>query len=114
MKLRNEYNDQYIQNSFEINDNITNLIKKEISIFNQDIINFNDMSFITKKNLVEMIKEIKFNIFYGNEIIEACEKVGSKLSINVIDKVETYKKYEIQLINNFNKIKKGDNNILDI
>lgn len=114
MKLRNEYNDQYIKNSFKINDNITNLIKKEISIFNQDVINFNEMSFITKKNLIEMIKEIKFNIFYGNEIIEACERVGSKLSINVIDKVKTYKKYEIQLINNFNKIKKGDNNILDI
>lgn len=113
-KLKQNFSDYYIQNSFEIEKNISDLLKKQILIFNQEISDINIMNINTKPKLIEVIKDIKYNILFGNEIIESCQKVNSNLSLKIIDKLEECRLNEKNLIKNYNKIKNGSDNILDI
>ena len=113
-KINNDYSNTVLPSSLEINKSIIKLIKTNISSFNQEILNYNLINIVNIRKLIKVIKEIKYNIEYGNEIIECCKITNTSFPLSIYDKIDGYKQIKKTLIRNYNKIKHGENNILDI
>jgi hypothetical protein len=113
--IENNYFDLYSSNSHKIHDSIINLINKHINIFNNEEEEYDFSNIYDKDKLISIIKDTKFNINYGKEIIDSCNLVKNikTFKITVDEKINYYKRTGNTLIKRYNKIVSKKENIDD-
>ena len=112
--LSKKYSDSYLIDSSKIQKKIIILINKHICTFNEEHFNDNCINIFNLNHLIKIIKLLKYNINYGKEIIEICNISNNNFSKKIIDKLNYYINLEKTLIKNYHKIKKGEDNIINI
>ena len=119
-KLQHNFENNYYgldySNSETIINNVVNLVYKHINLYNneEDLYDFSNIS--NKDKLISAIKNIKYNLSYGYEIIDSCNLLKNIkiLKVNIDDKIDYHKKLEKSLIKKYNKITMKKENIDDV
>jgi hypothetical protein len=113
-KIENDYSDNYLNSSLELKKNIENLINKNINHFIDDENIDSSLEIYNLDKLIELIKELKYNIYFGKELIEICNIVNYSKYQKVKNKLEDYNDIYHSLLKKYKKIKlncKDDTNI---
>ena len=112
-KLHQEYSDSYLQESTMVENRIDNILRKNLNYFVND--NIPETSEIFNLNqIINVIKDLKYNILYGREILKACSLVNNNYRCidTVINKIDHYKYLKSNFMKSYEKIKK--NNVVEV
>lgn len=115
--FNNKYYDSYLIDSKEINESISRILNKNIKIFNTELQNNNDYSNLYDINIIiSKIKDLKYHIKYGYEIIDCYNLIKdfNNISLDIGSKINDLKYIEASLIKKYKKIIIQKNNIDDV